>query len=188
MSATASRPVPAVAFSHLGFYVRDLARMEDFYRRVLGFTVTDRGNLGTVRLVFLSRDPEEHHQVVLASGKPEGMAFNPINQISFRVADVAALRRFHELLEGESITEVHPVTHGNAISLYFRDPEGNRIELFFDTPWYCEQPVREPVDFSCSDEEIMSRAETIARGLPNFKPRQEWVAEMRARMQAGVHA
>ena len=59
------------SFSHVGFYVRDIARMEDFYRRVMGFFVTDRGQLDTPRgrvdLVFLSRDPEEHHQIGRAS-------------------------------------------------------------------------------------------------------------------------
>ena len=180
--------VPAVAFSHMGFYVRDIDVMEDFFSRVLGFTVTDRGDLGTVRLVFLSRDPNEHHQIVIANGRPEGMAFNPINQISFRVADVAALRHFFEALKDEPISEMTPVTHGNAISLYFRDPEGNRIELFFDTPWYCEQPVREPVDFTRSNEEIIARAEEIARSLPNFKPRAQWVEEMRVRMSLKKNA
>ena len=46
--------------------------MEGFYTRLLGFTVTDRGQLqgaaGPVSLVFLSRDPDEHHQIVLATG------------------------------------------------------------------------------------------------------------------------
>ena len=116
------------------------------------------------------------------------MAFNPINQISFRVPGVAALRHFYEALQAEAVTELSPVTHGNAISLYFRDPEGNRIELFFDTDWYCEQPVREPVDFTRSNEEIIARAEQVARSLPNFKPRAQWVEEMRQRMASGQHA
>jgi len=184
--------VPAVAFSHMGFYVRDIVAMEDFYARVLGFTVTDRGNLGPVQLVFLSRNPEEHHQVVLASGRPEGPGFNLINQISFRVEGIAALRYFYEALKGEQAagraSELVGVTHGNALSLYVRDPEANRIELFFDTEWYCEQPVRELVDFSQSNEQIMARAEAVARSLPNFMPRGQWVDQMRARMQAGVHA
>jgi len=188
----AGAAVPAVAFSHMGFYVRDIAAMEDFYSRVLGFTVTDRGNLGPVQLVFLSRDPEEHHQVVLASGRPEGPGFNLINQISFRVEGIAALRHFYEALAREQaqgrVSELVGVTHGNALSLYVRDPEGNRLELFFDTDWYCEQPVREPVDFSQTNEQIMARAEAVARSLPNFMPRAEWVSKMRARMQAGVHA
>lgn len=185
---TSLKAVPAVSFSHFGFFVRDIDAMEDFFRRVLGFTVTDRGGLGAVRLVFLSRDPNEHHQIVLATGRPEGLAFNPINQISFRVAGIAELRHFFDALKDEPVTEMSPVTHGNAISLYFRDPEGNRIELFMDTDWYCEQPVREPVDFTKSNEDIIARAEEIARGLPNFKPRGEWVEEMRAKMAAGRHA
>ena len=72
----------ALAFSHMGFYVTDLARMTHFYTEVMGFTQTDQGHLGAVQLVFLSRDPSEHHQVVLATGRPEGLSFNLINQLS----------------------------------------------------------------------------------------------------------
>ena len=46
MNATPS--VPAVSFSHIGFYVKDIVAMEDFFRRVMGFVVTDRGKLGSV--------------------------------------------------------------------------------------------------------------------------------------------
>lgn len=185
-------PVPSVAFSHFGFYVQDIARMEDFYSRVLGFTVTDRGDLptphGKVGLVFLSRDPNEHHQIVLATGRPDRLPFNVINQISFRVPDVAALRHFDQVLRNEKVTEISPVTHGNAISIYFRDPEANRVELFFDTPWYCAQPCREPVDFSQSDADILAGTEKLARALPGFKPRELWLTEMRRRMEARPHA
>jgi catechol 2,3-dioxygenase-like lactoylglutathione lyase family enzyme len=181
-------PIPALAFSHVGFYVHDLPLMEDFYSRVLGFTVTDRGELptpkGKVGLVFLSRDPNEHHQIVLATGRPDNLPFNVINQISFRVPDVAALRHFNHALKGEKVTEMSPVTHGNAISIYFRDPEGNRLELFFDTPWYCEQPCREPVDFSKSDAEILQGTEKLARALPGFTPREKWSADLRRKMEA----
>jgi catechol 2,3-dioxygenase-like lactoylglutathione lyase family enzyme len=50
----------------MGIYVADLARMEDFYTRVLGFAVTDRGELGALT--------------------------NPINQVAFRLAELADLR------------------------------------------------------------------------------------------------
>ena len=33
------------SFSHVGFHVRDIAKMEDFYKRVMGFIVTDRGEI-----------------------------------------------------------------------------------------------------------------------------------------------
>ena len=86
-----SRP-GSLVFSHMGFYVRDLERMARFYQEVLCFTETDRGDLGPVQLVFMSRDPAEHHQIVLASGRPADLGFSVINQISLRVPDLATLR------------------------------------------------------------------------------------------------
>jgi hypothetical protein len=80
------------------------------------------------------------------------------------------------------VSEITPVTHGNALSIYFRDPEGNRIELFLDTPWYVDQPCREPLDLTQSEEAIWANAERLARTLPGFKPRAEWEAEMARRM------
>jgi len=160
--------------------------MEDFYSRVMGFTVTDRGELdspaGRVSLVFLSRDPEEHHQLLLVTGRPDEAHYNVINQISFRVDGLAALRHFQRALQSERVTELTPLTHGNAISLYFRDPEGHRVEVFFDTPWHCSQPCREPIDLSQPDTEVFARTEQLARALPGFTTRAAWSAEMRRRM------
>ena len=175
-----------LALSHMGFYVSDMARVEDFYSRVLEFTVTDRGTLqtphGEVRLVFLSRDPAVHHQIVLASGRPERLAFNPINQISFEADSLATLRQFHQRFVSEGLEEINPVTHGNAISIYARDPEGNRLEIFIDTPWYVDQPMRVPVDFDLPDADLMASVERHARELPGFRPRAVWQAEMAKRM------
>jgi len=166
--------VPEFSFSHMGMFVTDAARMEDFYTRVLGFAVTDRGMLGSTSLVFLSRDPKEHHQIVLASGRPPAAGFNTVNQISFRMADFAGLREMHRRLQAEAVKELAPVSHGNALSVYFKDPEGNRIELFIDTPWYVQQPVRIAMDMSLSDADLWRWAESEARKLPGFKPAEEW--------------
>ena len=169
----------SLCFSHVGIYVRDVERMARFYQEVLAFHITDRGHLGHTQLVFLSREPTEHHQIVLASGRPEELAFNLINQISLRVPDLSVLREVHRRAERDpDITELVSVTHGNAISIYFRDPEGNRIEVFIDTPWYCEQPLREPIDLNQSDETVMAAAERLARSRPKFRSREQWVSEM----------
>ncbi|OLL31261.1 glyoxalase [Burkholderia sp. SRS-W-2-2016] len=177
---------PGLSLSHMGFYVTDMARVEDFYARVLQFTVTDRGKLptpnGEVQLVFLSRDPAVHHQIVLASGRPAQLAFNPINQISLEADSLATLRQFYRTFIDEGLEEIHPVTHGNAVSIYARDPEGNRLELFVDTPWYVDQPMRVPVDFELPDAELMAEVERHARTLPGFRPRSAWQAEMAERM------
>jgi catechol 2,3-dioxygenase-like lactoylglutathione lyase family enzyme len=175
--------VPEFSFSHMGIFVTDPARMEDFYTRVLGFAVTDRGMLGPIALVFLSRDPREHHQIVLAAGRPgEAAGFNPINQISFRMADFAGLREMHRRLEREGVKELAPVSHGNALSVYFKDPEGNRIELFVDTPWYVQQPLRVPMDMSGSDAEIWDWAEREARKQPGFQPVEEWRSSLKTKL------
>jgi catechol-2,3-dioxygenase len=167
----------------MGLYVRDPHSMASYYETVLGFTITDSGLLGTVPLIFLSRDPAEHHQIILAGGKPEGMNFNAINQISFRVQGLDVLRAVKALAEQDpGTTEMLCVTHGNAISIYFRDPEGNRIEAFVDTPWYCEQPLREIIDLNDDDAMIFAQSEKIARSRPKFQLRSTWQAEVASRM------
>jgi len=178
--------VPRVAFSHVGIHVRDLAGMEAFYTRLMGLVATDRGPLetplGMLDFVFLSRDPREHHQLVLASGRPADTPFNVLNQISFRLDSLADLRAMHERLKEFPVSDVIPIHHGNALSVYFRDPEGNRVELFIDTPWYVTQPLRIRFDFSESDEALMRWAEDTARKLPGFRPVGEWRREIAARM------
>lgn len=178
---------PALSFSHIGIYVRDLERMAEFYSRVLGFAVSDRGELdtphGKVSLVFLTRDPRDHHQIVLASGRPDSLPFNPINQISFRVQDFAGLRELHRAIQSEPVSEISPVSHGNALSVYFRDPEGNRIELFVDTPWYVDQPMRIPMDMSLPDQALWQWAHDTARRLPGYKPVDQWRTELSRRLK-----
>ena len=177
---------PGLTFSHVGFYVHDIARMENFYTRVLEFTVTDRGQLsgpqGPLDLVFLSRNPDEHHQIVLVTGRPEQLEFNVINQVSLKADSLATLKEMHQRVRDAGMNEILPVTHGNALSVYVRDPEGNRLELYVDLPWYVSQPMRIPVDLDPDEASIMATAEAHARSLPGFRPRSQWRAEMAARM------
>ena len=178
---------PELSFSHVGFFVRDIERMEDFYTRLLGFAVSDRGQMGNTKFVFLTRDVREHHQIVMASGRPDNLAFNAINQISFRMGDFAGLREMYRAVQAEKgVSEIAPVSHGNALSVYFRDPEGNRIELFVDTPWYVKQPLRLPMDMRLSDDELWAWAEREAKKQPGFQPVEQWRAEVSRRMNSGT--
>lgn len=172
-----------LSFSHIGINVTDLDAMRDFYTSRLGFFVTDRGHLvapdGSRReLVFMSRNPDEHHQIVLATGRPADLAFSVINQISLRADSLATLKEIHRGFLAEGRTDLQCLTHGNALSLYVPDPEGNKVELFIDTPWYVTQPMRVPVDLARPDDAILRDAENHARSLPGFRPRSEWRAEM----------
>jgi catechol 2,3-dioxygenase-like lactoylglutathione lyase family enzyme len=176
---------PGFSFSHFGMFVCDIAKMAHFYTRLLQFTVTDRGMLpgphGPLELVFLSRDPDEHHQIVLISGRPGELPFNPINQISLKADSLQTLCAMYRTLLAEGMPNIVPVTHGNAVSIYVPDPEGNRLELYFDLPWYVSQPMRVPVELS-DEATLMQRLEAHARTLPGFMPRAEWRDEMARRM------
>ena len=176
---------PAVSFSHFGIHVTDLPRMEDFYTRVLGLLVSDRGALpGGPTLVFLSRDPDEHHQMVLATGRPPGAGYNVVNQISFKLPTLVDLKAMHARVREEGIKEFRIVTHGNAWSVYFADPEGNRVELFVDTPWHTPQPLAEPFDIEAPAALILEQTEALCRSRPGFTARTAWRKAQLERMGA----
>jgi catechol-2,3-dioxygenase len=170
-------------FAHVGIYVTDLPKMADFYHRVMGFPVTDEGPLHGAQMMFFSRNPKEHHQVVLVAGRPPGHGDKVINQLSFRVGSLGEVREFYRRIRSEAAaSDVHPICHGHAWSVYFRDPEGNRIEVYCDTPWYVHQPIREEMDFDLAEDEILKRSEALARSLPGFKPAEEWRREATRRI------
>ena len=172
-----------LTLSHVGIYVNDMARMVDFYSGFLGFAISDRGdNRNGGEIVFMTRDPREHHQFVLASGRPDDLQFNIVNQLSFRVDSLDTLREMREGLKKEATVEQGVVTHGNALSVYFHDPEKNRVELLIDTPWYVPQPCRVPVDLSMSDDELWSTLERTVREMPGFKTQADWRADIEKRI------
>jgi catechol-2,3-dioxygenase len=191
MTATAERKrAPNLMFSHMGLSVKDIGKMEDFYTRVLGFTRTDCGTAGGMNLVFLSRDPGDHHQIVLATGRPDELPANTanrqfgpsINQISFKMGTLADLRDMRERLIAEGMTNVFPANHGVAWSTYVHDPEGNNLEFFVDTDWYITQPFLIPLDFSKSDAEIVDETKSLCESSAGFEPYRDWRKKVAARM------
>jgi len=166
--------LPKWELSHIGIFVTDMDRMREFYTRLLGFAVMDQGELRNgLRLTFLSKDPKDHHQIVLVSGREKGTP-STINQITFRVASIKEVRAMHDLLVANNVDGIDPVDHGNAWSVYFLDPEGNRLEFFCDTPWYVAQPRRTRLDFTLSDAEIEEATRKSIADDPTTVPFGEW--------------
>lgn len=197
MTATQTEQPPInLMFGHMGISVSDIGKMEDFYTRILGFTVTDRGDVGGLKLVFLSRDPRAHHQIALATGRPEVMPentlndqFGPsINQISFKLATIADIRYAYQRLVEYGCTHILPANHGIAWTLYAHDPEGNNLEFFVDTPWYMLQPFLVPLDLSKTDEELFEATREMCEKCEGFKPYSEWRAQITQKMHRFVPA
>lgn len=168
--------------SHFELYVQDVVKMSAFYTRHLGFAITDQGE-GANGMVFLSRNPNEHHQLVLNPRQSHHTVESPLDHISFRVASLADLRGYYlALLETPQVTP-QTVSHGSTWSLYFRDPEGNRLEIFTDTPWYVSQPCKFDVDLNLPDPQLMDFTEQQIKDRPGFQAYGDWKAEHNSAMK-----
>jgi catechol 2,3-dioxygenase len=179
---------PELALSHFGLFVFDLPTMERFYTELLGFVVTDRGVVRGREILFMSRSPSDHHQIVMVPGRTGSRDDQVINQLSFRVASLDDVRAFYGMIKARTdVTEIRPISHGNAWSVYFRDPENNRLEVFTDSPWYVTQPRGDALDLSLSNEEIMRQTEAACRDDPGFKPVATWQTQFKQRLAAAKH-
>jgi catechol 2,3-dioxygenase len=162
--------------AHAVLYVHNVDDMIEFYSETLGFEVTDRGPFGPDEIVFLSQNANDHHQVAFITGRAEPDPSNSVNHVAFRsggtLDDLKALKK---VLEANArVTQIMPLTHGNAWSVYFRDPEFNGIEVFLDTPWHVRQPQGEPLDLDKSNDEIVEYTRDHFSKEPEFGPIDEF--------------
>jgi catechol-2,3-dioxygenase len=141
------------SLGHVGLLVHDIERSKAFYRDVLGLTVSDESDTGTVFMTAQARD-QEHHELQLRPGRGEGESI--VTQLSFRCGTLAELKAFYRdfVERGISIQFVH--SHGNAIGIYFNDPDGNTVEVYWPTGIDWPQPFRKPVDLGQADDVILA--------------------------------
>ncbi len=176
---------PRPRLTHFALFCSDLERMEDFYTRLMGLTVTDRGEASSapVQMVFMSSDPGEHHQFVLVSGRPDDVNFKLNQQMSFTVDSLDELRTMRDRVVAEDVEINNCVTHGNAWSVYFNDPEANGVECYVPTPWHVAQPNIHPFDLNKSDQEIRTETEELCRSGDHFMSAGDRQVEMARMME-----
>lgn len=170
--------------THVGVYVRDFERMVKFYQTVFGLVLTDTGPYKSgERIAFLSRNPNEHHQLVLATGRPADAVFSVVNQLSFRVGTLAELKAMYARLMQLEVPIVRTVTHGNAWSIYASDPEENRIEIYTHSDWYVAQPFSHPVDLTQPEAFLLRQNREFLDACSDVVPRAEWSKTLASRIQ-----
>ena len=169
--------------SHAFINVADLDKVVPFYTDVLGFHVTDRGILrGDTEAVFMSQDPDNHHQIALANTMKDGDGTRNLAHVAFRLESLDDLRGLKERLASEGVDVWREVSHGNAWSLYFTDPEGNGVECFVDTPFHVRQPQGKPTDLDLDDAALLKKTEEDFGQEPEFGSYTEWQDAFRSKL------
>jgi len=173
-------------FAHALLYVNDMDDMVDFYSNILGFTVNDRGLIageGSPAIAFLSTDPAHHHQFAFLQTRKDSDPSNNLGHLAFRVNSLADVKGTIETLEADGrATDLMPLTHGNAWSIYFSDPEGNGIEIFCDTPFHVSQPQATTWDPAMGEDELIAWTEENFEDNSQFGPIGEFYASQKELM------
>lgn len=160
--------------------------MLEFYRDILGFQISDRGPLGPEgpEIVFLTTASTDHHQLALAATRDASEA-SSLDHVAFRVPSIAEVRSIFEVVsDDDRVSRVAPVTHGNAISVYFSDPEENSIEIFCDSPWHVAQPQIRGWDPRLTDEEVLASVREAFSDQPEFGPMDRYRAQAAKELKA----
>jgi catechol 2,3-dioxygenase len=161
--------------------VRDIDLMTRFYTQVFSMRLTDQGVGGTFKfkLHFLSGTPDQHHQLVLASGRGADSP-STVMQLSFKVSSIDELRLVRASALEHGATAMRGMNHGNAMSIYCLDPEGNNVEVYLDTPWYIPQPHGDALDLTKSDAQLWAETEAACRADPKFEMADAWAQRFAA--------
>ena len=114
-----------------GLTVRDLDRVADFYRDIVGLTVLERTRDGArlgadgVTLLALARD----HAAV-----PDDRRTAGLHHTAFLMPTRSDLARFLRHAQNARLPFKRVSHHAVTEALYFDDPEGNEVECCVDTP------------------------------------------------------
>jgi catechol 2,3-dioxygenase-like lactoylglutathione lyase family enzyme len=180
-------PSKVKGLGHMGFYVKDLELMKDFYANFMGMTLTKVGTLGA----FFSADPEAvDHEIALINGRPSLEDPHWIQQISMRVDSLDDLRDFKRRIHEHGYQLDRVVTHASAIGCYFRDPENNPTEVFWLTGLTSWAQIGIPIDIDQSDEQVMAEVRRSWEAVQNVEmgkaPSPETLDAIRALNAAAV--
>jgi catechol 2,3-dioxygenase-like lactoylglutathione lyase family enzyme len=127
-----SGPPPTKGIRHVALRVHDMARMEAFYRDVLGYLEEWRPS---PEELYMTRGSDNLalHAGAPARGEAIESRLDHIGLLMGRAEDVDAWAAW---LESRGVAlDTRPRTHRDgARSFYARDPEGNRIQFLWHPP------------------------------------------------------
>jgi catechol-2,3-dioxygenase len=145
-------------FHHVGMVANDPEALAEFYRDVLGMTITGGSSADSPfgATAFLSSRPrEEDHELALFA--------NPMfRHFAFKVASLADLQTLSRQITERGIPIKMTMNHGCSLAFYIDDPEGNMIEIYWPTGLHNRQPYGDPFDLEAAEAELIQAVTDIA--------------------------
>ena len=85
-----------LGWSHTVLNIKDKKKILEFYVDLLGFKVSDSGPVfeNGPEIIFISYNPNEHHQLAFVLGREDISSPSALNHISFRVETYTELQKF----------------------------------------------------------------------------------------------
>jgi catechol-2,3-dioxygenase len=153
-------------FNHVGMVANDPTALAEFYRDVLGMTITggseEDGPHGAT--AFLSSRPEEEHHELAIFTKDR------YRHLAFKVAPLADLRALYHQAVARGISIKLTLVHDSSLAFYFDDPEGNMIEIYWPTDLRNRPPNDVPLDLESSDEDLIAQVACLAASAGQSLP------------------
>ena len=89
-----------LGWSHTVLNIKDKQKILEFYVDLLGFKVSDSGPVfeNGPEIIFISYNPNEHHQLAFVLGREDISSPSALNHISFRVETYAELQKFKKTI------------------------------------------------------------------------------------------
>ena len=105
--------IPKASFRHIGVGAFDPDELGKFYTRWFGFVVSDTGSgvSDNARVVFMTGDPLEHHQIAFANIRKPGSP--GMQQISFVYESLVELKQLSLEFHAAGVPILQKKDHGN---------------------------------------------------------------------------
>ena len=102
-----------LGWSHTVLNIKDKKKILQFYVDTLGFKISDSGPVfeNGPEIIFISYDPNEHHQLAFVLGREDITSSTALNHISFRVESYEELQQIKEKFDAINHSYM-PLCHG----------------------------------------------------------------------------
>ena len=127
---SSSQPPKTLGIRHIALKVKDLAKTEDFYSRILGYVVEWRPDADNV---YLTRDADN---LALHRDAKTGGENSSLDHFGIMLKTPQDVDAWAEHLKSHGVAlSKEPKTHRDgARSFYCSDPEGNVIQFIYHPP------------------------------------------------------